>query len=68
MEPWPLFRSCTAVGTAEQSADYLSAFAATIDADELMVVHASPGIDARLRSVELLAEKMSVEPDGAQSG
>jgi luciferase family oxidoreductase group 1 len=52
----------TAVGTATQVADHLAAFAASIDADELMVVHASPGIDARLRSVELVASAMAVEP------
>ncbi len=46
----------TAVGTGAQAADQLAAFAASIDADELMVVHASPGIDARLRSVQLLAD------------
>jgi alkanesulfonate monooxygenase SsuD/methylene tetrahydromethanopterin reductase-like flavin-dependent oxidoreductase (luciferase family) len=50
----------TAVGTGAQAADYLVSFAATVDADELMVVHASPGIDARLRSLEILAEAASV--------
>jgi hypothetical protein len=46
----------TAIGTGPQTVEYLASFAATIEADELMVVHASPGIEARLRSVELLAE------------
>ena len=36
--------------------DYLDAFAEHADADELMVCHASPTVDLRLRSVDLLAD------------
>ncbi|HAS09355.1 MAG TPA: alkane 1-monooxygenase, partial [Acidimicrobiaceae bacterium] len=32
------------------------------DADELIVVHASPTLEARLRSVALLAEAWDLEP------
>jgi luciferase family oxidoreductase group 1 len=44
-----------AVGTASEVAAYLEGFAKKADADELITVHASPNIDARLRSIELLA-------------
>jgi luciferase family oxidoreductase group 1 len=46
----------TAVGTPSTVADYLASFTEHAQADELMVVHASPGIDARLRSLDLLAD------------
>ena len=36
--------------------DYLDGFGRHADADELIVAHQSTGTDARLRSVELLAE------------
>jgi luciferase family oxidoreductase group 1 len=45
-----------AVGTPEAVADYLDAFVGRADADELIVVHASPTIEDRLRSVELLSK------------
>ena len=46
----------TAVGTPEVVADYLASFAEHAQADELMVVLASPGADTRLRSLDLLAD------------
>lgn len=45
-----------AVGTPAMVRAYLDDFAALADADELIVVHASPTIEARLRSVELVSE------------
>jgi luciferase family oxidoreductase group 1 len=41
-------------GTRDQVHDYLEGFAKHADADELMVVHQSPMIDERVRSVHLL--------------
>jgi luciferase family oxidoreductase group 1 len=54
----------SAVGTPAEVSDYLDGFARAADADELIVVHASPDVDARLRSVELLAQArgMSIAP------
>ena len=46
----------TEAGTATVVADYLRQFAARFGADELMVVHQASGVEARLRSVELLAD------------
>jgi len=46
----------SAVGTPSEVKEYLDGFAVHADADELIVVPASPGIDARLRSLELLAD------------
>ncbi len=46
----------TAVGTPSEVRTYLDAFAEHADADELMVCHASPTVDLRLRSVDLLAD------------
>jgi luciferase family oxidoreductase group 1 len=46
----------SAVGTPGAVKEYLDGFAVHADADELIVVPASPGIDARLRSLELLAD------------
>ncbi len=45
-----------AVGTAAQVRDYLAEFATHADADELITVHPSPSVSARLRSVELAAD------------
>jgi luciferase family oxidoreductase group 1 len=45
----------SAVGTQDEVKTYIERFARVADADELIVVHASPTIEARLRSVELLA-------------
>ena len=46
----------SAVGTPGAVVEYLDRFAQHADADELIVVHASPSVEARLRSVDLLAE------------
>jgi luciferase family oxidoreductase group 1 len=46
----------SAVGTPVQVKEYLDDFARHADADELIVVHQSPSLEARLRSVELLAD------------
>ena len=46
----------SAVGDPQGVRGYLDAFVAHADADELIVVHAVPSLEARLRSVELLAE------------
>ncbi len=48
----------SAVGTPREVSDYLDGFLAKTGADELIVVHQSPGIENRLRSVTLLAEAM----------
>lgn len=45
----------TAVGTGEQTREYLDEFVGLSDADELMVVHPSPTLEQRLTSLELLA-------------
>jgi luciferase family oxidoreductase group 1 len=46
----------SAVGTPAEVGEYIQTFAKHADADELMVVHQSATTEARLRSVELLAE------------
>ncbi len=46
----------SAVGTPDMVREYLDEFAEHADADELIVAHQSTGTEARLRSVELLAE------------
>jgi len=56
----------SAVGAPDEVREYLEAFAEHADADELMVVHQSSRTEARLRSVELLAECMQHAP--VQSG
>jgi luciferase family oxidoreductase group 1 len=48
----------TALGTPDDVRDYLEGFRKLADADELIVAHQSPTVEARLRSVELLAEAM----------
>jgi luciferase family oxidoreductase group 1 len=48
-----------AVGTPAQVGDYLDEFVARTGADELIVTHQSPSVEARLHSVRLLAEAMS---------
>ena len=47
-----------AVGTPGEVREYLDGFVRLTGADELIVVHQAPGIEARLRSVTLLAEAM----------
>jgi hypothetical protein len=44
-----------AVGTQTEVHAYVADFARHADADELMVIHPAPSLDARLRSIELLA-------------
>ncbi|HEX9259295.1 MAG TPA: LLM class flavin-dependent oxidoreductase [Acidimicrobiales bacterium] len=46
----------TVAGTPRAVREYLAAFAQHADVDELIVVHAGPGLAARMRSVELTAE------------
>jgi luciferase family oxidoreductase group 1 len=46
----------TAVGDPAQVGEYLARFAEHAGADELIVVHASPTIEARLRSLDLVAD------------
>ncbi|MBS2018712.1 MAG: LLM class flavin-dependent oxidoreductase [Deltaproteobacteria bacterium] len=45
----------SAVGTASEVAAYVERFEALSGADELIVVHPAPTLEARLRSLELLA-------------
>lgn len=52
----------SAVGTPPAVADYLERFAELADADELIIVPASPTLDTRLRSIELLAHERGLEP------
>jgi len=52
----------SAVGTPSTVAEQLRDFARLADADELIVVHASPSLDARLRSLDLLADAWALEP------
>jgi luciferase family oxidoreductase group 1 len=49
----------SAVGTPSEVRAYLTDFAASAQADELIIAHQSRDIDARLRSVELTAEAMN---------
>jgi luciferase family oxidoreductase group 1 len=52
----------SAVGSTETVRRGLEEFRAHADADELIVVHASPTLEARLRSVDLLAEAWELVP------
>lgn len=49
-----------AIGTADEVKRYLDRFVDHAQADELMVVHPSGSLEARLRSVALLAEVMTL--------
>jgi luciferase family oxidoreductase group 1 len=51
--------SIAAVGTPAQVGEYLDQFLGRTGADELIVTHQAPSVEARLRSVRLLAEAMS---------
>jgi len=51
-----------AVGTPAEVSDYLDGFIRQTEADELIVVHQTPNIEGRLRSVTLLAEAMQSVP------
>ena len=48
----------SAVGTPSEVAEYIENFAKHADADELITAHQSPTADARLRSIELLADSV----------
>lgn len=52
----------TAIGTADEVRRYLDDFARETQANELMVVHPSPTIGERLRSVDLLADALRPVP------
>jgi luciferase family oxidoreductase group 1 len=52
----------SAVGTPDAVKEYLDGFARHADADELIVAHQSTTTEARLRSVELLAEVSGLVP------
>ncbi|MCP2254172.1 luciferase family oxidoreductase, group 1 [Prauserella aidingensis] len=52
----------SAVGTADQVADYLDWFGKHADADELIVTHPSPTLENRLRSAELTAKATGLHP------
>ena len=53
----------TAVGTAAEVQRLSRRFARHADADELITVHPSPTVAARLRSVELAATALSTPRD-----
>jgi luciferase family oxidoreductase group 1 len=48
----------TAVGTRAEIGDFIDRFRKLADADELIVAHQAPTVEARLRSVTLLAEAL----------
>jgi luciferase family oxidoreductase group 1 len=50
----------TAVGTADDVRDFLTGFAESVGADELIVAHHAEHVRDRLRSVELTAQAMGV--------
>jgi len=51
----------SATGTPDEVRRFLEEFAASAQADELIVAHQSPGIEDRLRSVELTAQAMGLQ-------
>jgi len=58
----------SAVGDPAAVDEYLTEFAGTADADELIVVHASSTIETRLRSLDLLADAWQLRPEPAPAG
>jgi alkanesulfonate monooxygenase SsuD/methylene tetrahydromethanopterin reductase-like flavin-dependent oxidoreductase (luciferase family) len=52
----------TAAGTPPAVKAYLDAFAARLEADELIIAHTAPTVAERLRSVQLTAEVMQLTP------
>ncbi|MCA1646092.1 MAG: LLM class flavin-dependent oxidoreductase, partial [Chloroflexi bacterium] len=56
-----------AVGTPVEVSEYIDAFARYADADELIVAHQSPTTEARLRSVELLADALAQSFSGSNA-
>jgi luciferase family oxidoreductase group 1 len=55
----------SAVGDPTAVDEYLMEFVAQADADELMVVHAAPTVETRLRSLDLLADAWALRPEAA---
>jgi luciferase family oxidoreductase group 1 len=55
----------SAVGDPAAVSAYLTEFTGHADADELMVVHASPTGETRLRSLDLLADAWDLRPETA---
>jgi hypothetical protein len=51
------------VGAPDAIDQYLTWFTGHADADELIVVHASPTVETRLRSLDLLADAWQLRPD-----
>ena len=48
----------TAVGTSEQVGDYLTRFADSVEANELMISNLSPSTEQAHRGLEVLAQAM----------
>jgi luciferase family oxidoreductase group 1 len=55
----------SAVGDPAAVEAYLTEFVGHADADELIVVHASPTLEARLRSLDLVADAWGLRPEAA---
>ncbi|RMI28597.1 LLM class flavin-dependent oxidoreductase [Nocardia stercoris] len=55
----------TAAGTPDEIRDYLTDFAQSIGADELITAHHAIDIEDRIRSVELTAAALATEPAAA---
>jgi luciferase family oxidoreductase group 1 len=53
----------SAVGAPQAVREQLEGFAEHADADELIVVHAAPTIETRLRSLDLVADAWDLHPD-----
>ncbi len=51
----------TAIGTREDVREYLEGFADRTGADELIIAHQGPGVENRLRSVELTAQAWGLD-------
>jgi luciferase family oxidoreductase group 1 len=56
-----------AVGTRDEVQDYTTEFVRHAHADEIMTVHPAPGLEAKLRSIELLAEGRGVRASRVSS-
>jgi luciferase family oxidoreductase group 1 len=57
----------TAVGAPDEVRRFLEEFAASVQADELIVAHHAEDLTARLRSVELTAETLGIALQGADA-
>jgi luciferase family oxidoreductase group 1 len=57
----------TAVGAPDTVASYLEGFVDHAGADELIVVHAAPTTDTRLRSLDLVADAWGLQPQAARA-